>query len=256
MDMPINRFKAAIGRGEQQIGLWCSTGSGAIAEAISYSGYDWILVDTEHTPSSVTDVLAQLQGLAPGTASPIVRPAWNDAVLLKRFLDIGTQSFLIPWVQNAEEAEKAVAAVRYPPRGLRGVAATHRGNRWGRVGDYFARADEQICLLVQVETAEAAAEVDAICAVDGVDGVFIGPGDLSAAMGHLGDMRHPEVDDAIMGILEKCMAAGKPAGILTGVEEDAQRYVEAGFTFVAVGSDIGLLVKHADALAKRFGRGG
>jgi len=136
------------------------------------------------------------------------------------------------------------------------VAATHRGNRWGRVGDYFARADEQICLLVQVETAEAAAEVDAICAVDGVDGVFIGPGDLSAAMGHLGDMRHPEVDDAIMGILEKCMAAGKPAGILTGVEEDAQRYVEAGFTFVAVGSDIGLLVKHADALAKRFGRGG
>ncbi|MCP5371738.1 MAG: HpcH/HpaI aldolase/citrate lyase family protein [Hyphomicrobiales bacterium] len=256
MDMPVNRFKAALARGEQQIGLWSSIGTGAVAEALGYCGFDWILVDTEHSPSELGDVFNQLQGLAPGTATPIVRPAWNDAVLLKRFLDIGAQSFLIPWVQDADEAARAVRAVRYPPKGLRGVAINHRANHFGRVADYLQRANEQICLLVQVETLAAAAEVEAIAAVDGVDGIFIGPSDLAADMGHLGNNRHPDVQDAISVILERCKTAGKPAGILTGVEEDAKAFLEAGFTFVAVGADMGLLVKHADALARRFGRGG
>ncbi|KUL92749.1 4-hydroxy-2-oxo-heptane-1,7-dioate aldolase [Bosea sp. WAO] len=252
MDLPRNAFKAALARGELQIGLWSSLCSPIVAEIIGYSGFDWILVDTEHSPNEPPAVLAQLQALQAGTATPIVRPAWNDPVLLKRLLDIGAQAVLVPFVQNAEEAAKAVAACRYPPAGIRGITVSGRGSRYGRVPDYLKRADAEICVLVQVETGEALAQLEAIASVDGVDGVFIGPADLSASLGHIGNPGHPEVQEAIKGAAARLTAIGKPAGILTASEADARRYIEWGYRFVAVGSDLGLLTKHADALAKTF----
>jgi 4-hydroxy-2-oxoheptanedioate aldolase len=252
MELPTNRFKRALAQGKTQIGLWSSLCSPVVAEAIAYSGYDWILIDSEHAPNEPAGVMAQLQAMAPGSASPIVRPAWNDPVLLKRLLDIGAQSFLIPFVQSAEEARRAVAATRYPPQGIRGVAACHRANRFGRVTDYFARANAETCVLVQVETRLALQRVDEIAGLEGVDGIFIGPSDLAADLGHLGNPGHPEVQEAIAGALSVCRAQGKPAGILAFVEEQAKRYLADGFTFVAVGSDVVLLTKQADALRTRF----
>jgi 4-hydroxy-2-oxoheptanedioate aldolase len=252
MDLPRNAFKAALARGELQIGLWSSLCSPIVAEIIGQSGFDWILVDTEHSPNEPPAVLAQLQAMQAGTATPIVRPAWNDPVLLKRLLDIGTQAVLVPFVQNAEEATKAVAACRYPPAGVRGITVSGRGSRYGRVPDYLKRADAEICVLVQVETGEALGQLEAIASVDGVDGVFIGPADLSASLGHIGNPGHPEVQAAIKGAATRLAAVGKPAGILTASEADARRYIEWGYRFVAVGSDLGLLTKHADALAKTF----
>lgn len=252
MDLPANTFKAALKRGELQIGLWSSLCSPIVSEIISQSGFDWILVDTEHSPNEPPDVLAQLQALKGGTATPIVRPAWNDAVLLKRLLDIGVQAVLVPFVQNAEEARKAVAACRYPPAGIRGITASGRGSHYGRVPDYLKRADGEICVLVQVETGEALARIEEIASVDGVDGVFIGPADLSASLGHIGNPGHPEVQAAIQDAVKRLTAIGKPAGILTPSEPDARRYIEWGYRFVAVGSDLGLMAKHADALAKAF----
>lgn len=253
MDLPTNAFKAALARGELQIGLWSSLCSPIVAEIIGYSGYDWILVDTEHSPNEPPAVMAQLQALQAGTATPIVRPAWNDPVLLKRLLDIGAQAVLIPFVQNAEEAAKAVAACRYPPAGIRGITGSGRGSRYGRVPDYLKRADGEICVLVQVETGEALEQLEQIASVDGVDGVFIGPSDLSASLGHIGNPNHPQVQAAIQDAVKRLTAIGKPAGILTPSEVDARRYIEWGYRFVAVGSDLGLLAKHADALAKSFG---
>lgn len=252
MDLPRNAFKAALARGELQIGLWSSLCSPIVAEIIGYSGFDWILVDTEHSPNEPPAVLAQLQALQAGTATPIVRPAWNDPVLLKRLLDIGTQAVLVPFVQNAQEAAKAVAACRYPPAGIRGITMSGRGSRYGRVPDYLKRADAEICVLVQVETGEALSQLEAIASVDGVDGVFIGPADLSASLGHIGNPGHPEVQEAIKAAAARLTAIGKPAGILTASEADARRYIEWGYRFVAVGSDLGLLTKNADALAKAF----
>lgn len=252
MDLPANAFKAALKRGELQIGLWSSLCSPIVSEIISQSGFDWILVDTEHSPNEPPDVLAQLQALKGGTATPIVRPAWNDAVLLKRLLDIGVQAVLVPFVQNAEEARKAVAACRYPPAGIRGITVSGRGSHYGRVPDYLKRADGEICVLVQVETGEALARIEEIASVDGVDGVFIGPADLSASLGHIGNPGHPEVQAAIQDAVKRLTAIGKPAGILTPSEPDARRYIEWGYRFVAVGSDLGLMAKHADALAKAF----
>jgi 4-hydroxy-2-oxoheptanedioate aldolase len=252
MDLPRNAFKAAIAAGRLQIGLWSSLASSIAAELVADAGFDWILFDSEHSPNEVPGLLTQLQAAARGTASAIVRPAWNDAVLIKRVLDIGAQSILVPYVQNAEEARRAVAAVRYPPAGMRGVAAASRASRYGRVKDYLKNADSEICLLVQVETRQALDELEAIAAVDGVDGVFIGPSDLSASFGHIGNPQHAEVQAALQRSVERLKAAGKPAGILTLSEDEARRYIGWGYTFVAVGSDIGLLGRGADALARKF----
>lgn len=252
MDMPVNRLKAALAAGETQIGLWNSLCSPIVAEALAYSGYDWLLIDSEHSPNELPNIQAMMQAMALGTASPVVRPAWNDHVLLKRLLDAGTQSFLIPMVQNAEEAAVAVAATRYPPEGIRGVALSHRGNRYGRVKDYLAKANREICVIVQIENRRAVDSAAEIAAVEGVDGLFIGPSDLAADLGHLGNPGHPEAQEAFSEVLAACKAAGKAAGILSAVEEQARAYIEAGYNFVAVGSDLGLLTKHADALRACF----
>lgn len=184
-----------------------------------------------------------------GTAEPVVRCAWNDAVLIKRILDIGARSLLVPFVQNAEEARRAVAATRYPPRGIRGVSVAPRANLYGRVANYHATAHEQICVLVQVETAAAVKEIDSIAAVEGVDGMFIGPSDLAADLGHLGNPGHPEVQAAIQEAGARIRAAGKAAGMLTSGAEAAAGYFEMGFTFVAAGSDSGVLAQSTAALA-------
>jgi 4-hydroxy-2-oxoheptanedioate aldolase len=252
MEMQRNRFKAALAKGDVQIGLWSSLCSSLSAEIIGDSGFDWILVDTEHSPNEVPNVMAQLQALATGTASPVVRPAWNDPILLKRLLDIGAQSVLIPFVQNAEEATRAVAACKYPPVGIRGITMSGRGSHYGRVKNYLKEADDEICVLIQLETEHAIGNLEAIAAVPGVDGVFIGPSDLSASMGHIGNPAHPTVQAAIKDAGRRLKAIGKASGILTGNEAEARRYLDWGYKFVAVGSDIGLLVKSADALAQTF----
>jgi 4-hydroxy-2-oxoheptanedioate aldolase len=252
VELQRNAFKHALAAGKLQIGLWCSLCSNIAADIVSDSGFDWLLLDTEHSPTEIPDLLSQLQAVARGTATPIVRPAWNDAVLIKRALDIGTQSLLVPYVQNVDEAQRAVAAVRYPPAGVRGVAAAARASRYGRVTDYLKKADSEICLLVQVETRSALDQIEAIAKVDGVDGVFIGPSDLSASLGHIGNPGHTEVQKALEEAVRKLKAGGKPAGILTGNEEEARRYIGWGYSFVAVGSDVGLLGRGADTLAKKF----
>jgi 4-hydroxy-2-oxoheptanedioate aldolase len=247
-----NAFKHALAQGKLQIGLWSSLCSNIAAEVIADSGFDWVLLDTEHSPNEIPGLFSQLQALARGTATPIVRPAWNDAVLAKRCLDIGAQTLLFPYVQNAEEARRAVASVLYPPQGIRGVAVASRASRFGRVPGYLTKANSEQCVLVQVETRDALKELEAIAKVEGVDGVFIGPSDLAASLGHLGNPAHPEVQEAIHDAVKRLKALGKPAGILSGNEDEVRRYIEWGYLFVAVGADVGLLAKSADALAKKF----
>lgn len=252
MDLRRNAFKSAIKAGHLQIGLWSSLCSTIAAEIIGDSGFDWILFDTEHSPNELPNVLGQLQAVQAGTVTPIVRPAWNDPVLIKRLLDIGAPALLIPFVQNAQEAAQAVAACRYPPAGIRGITASGRASRYGRIPDYLKKADDEICVLVQIETETALHRLEAIAAVDGVDGVFIGPADLSASMGHIGNPLHPDVQIVIQEAAQRLAAIGKPAGILAASEADVRRYIEWGYRFVAVGSDLGLLAKGADELARTF----
>ena len=252
MELPKNAFKHDMAAGKLQIGLWCSLCSNIAAELVSYSGFDWLLLDTEHSPNEVPDILSQLQASARGTAHSIVRPAWNDPVLIKRYLDIGAQTLLLPYVQNAEEAKRAVEATRYPPHGIRGVTGSGRAAKFGRITDYLKTANDEICVLVQVETREALAQIDKIAAVPGVDGVFIGPSDLSASFGHIGNPAHPEVQKAIEDAGKRIRAAGKGAGILTGNEDEARRYIGWGYNFVAVGTDLLLLARATDSLAQRF----
>jgi 4-hydroxy-2-oxoheptanedioate aldolase len=252
--LPQNRFKQALSEGRQQIGLWCSLPGPYVAEVIAGSGFDWILFDTEHSPGDPVTVLAQLQAAAAYPVSPVVRPASNDAVLIKRFLDIGAQTLLIPYVQNAAEAKAAVAATQYPPAGIRGVAATTRATGFGRVPGYGKRAHEQVCLLLQVETREALGQLEEIANVEGVDGIFIGPGDLAASFGRVGETSHPEVLGAIENAIGRIRSCGKPAGILTADVAYAKRCIELGTTFTAVGADIGILARGTENLARQFVR--
>lgn len=251
--LPQNRFKRALAEGRQQIGLWSTLSTAFAAEAVAGAGFDWLLLDTEHSPGNVLTVLAQVQALSGyADVSPVVRPASNDPVLIKRFLDIGVQTLLIPYVQSAQEAAQAVAAVRYPPAGVRGVSALTRATAFGRIPDYATRCEPEIGLLVQVETQAALDALEEICAVDGVDGVFVGPGDLAASLGHIGALSHPVVVEAVEGAIRRIVACGKPAGVLTGDPAFAERCIAAGTTFTAVGVDVGLLARAADGLARRF----
>lgn len=252
MNLPENHFKRAIREGRQQIGLWCSLPGSYAAEAVAGSGYDWLLFDTEHSPGDPLTVLAQLQAVAPYDVSAVVRPASNDTVLIKRFLDLGAQTLLIPYVQNAQEARAAVAAMRYPPDGIRGVSGLTRATRFGRIPGYGKRAAEELCLLVQVETREALDQLEAIAAVEGVDGVFIGPADLAASLGHLGDPGHPDVVAAVEDAVRRLRAAGKPAGILTPDTGFAKRCIEIGTIFTAVAIDAGILARGTEAVARQF----
>ena len=251
MELPVNKFKHALKAGKPQIGIWSSLSSHIVAEILANSGLDWVLLDTEHSPNELPMVQSQLHAMHGGAATPIVRVPWNDMVMVKRFLDIGAQSLLLPYVQTVEEAKSAVAYMRYPQEGVRGVAGSTRAAGYGRTRDYLKKAHTELCLLVQVETRKAMASIEAIAAVEGVDGVFIGPNDLSADMGHLGNWRHPEVWKVMEAAARKIRDAGKAPGILVG-EAEGRRCLDMGYQFVAVGSDIGLLVGGADALAAKF----
>ncbi|MVA81413.1 4-hydroxy-2-oxoheptanedioate aldolase [Agrobacterium vitis] len=252
MDLPVNTFKQKLQAGQSQIGLWCGLPGSYTAEIVAPAGFDWLLFDTEHSPSDVLTVLPQLQAVAPYAVAPVVRPAVNDPVLIKRFLDIGVQSLLIPYVQNAAEARAAVDATRYPPDGIRGVSALTRATRFGRVKNYAQQAARELCVLVQVETREAMAHIEDIASVEGVDGIFIGPADLAASFGYPGQPGHPEVVDAIEKAIALLKRLGKPAGILTPDEKFAARCIELGTLFTAVGVDVALLVRGSEALASRF----
>ena len=208
MELQRNAFKHGLAAGQLQIGLWSSLCSNIAAEVIGDAGFDWILLDTEHSPNEIPGLFGQLQAIGRGGSTPIIRPAWNDAVLAKRALDIGAQTLLFPYVQNAEEARRAVASTRYPPEGVRGVAVASRASRFGRTPGYLTKANSEMCVLVQVETRDALRELEAIAKVDGVDGVFIGPSDLAASLGHLGNPAHPEVQAAIEDAAKRLQGAG------------------------------------------------
>lgn len=252
MDVPINRFKRALRDGKPQIGLWSVLANASVTELLGASGYDWLLIDMEHAPNELPDVQAQLQAVRGSAAQPIVRPPWNDMVWIKRVLDLGAQTLLIPYVQTAEEAALAVSYMHYPPIGRRGVAGGTRATQWGRIRDYYKHVGEELCLLVQVESRQGLENLDAIAATPGVDGIFIGPADLSADMGYLGESQHPEVQGAIEDAVRRIQKAGKAAGILTRGEEPARRWLKAGCTFVAVGVDAVVLAEAADGLAAKF----
>jgi 4-hydroxy-2-oxoheptanedioate aldolase len=252
MDLPQNPFKRALRAGKAQIGLWSSLSSNYSVEVIAGAGFDWILLDCEHSPNDLESLLTQLQAAAPYPSHPVVRVPWNDMVTIKRVLDIGAQSLLVPYVSTAEEARAAVAHTRYPPAGVRGVAGTTRATRFGRVKDYAKRAHEEICLLVQVETQAALDNIEAICAVEGVDGVFIGPADLHASLGHTGEIANPKVKPLIDEAIRRIRRAGKAPGILTPNEADAKHWLSCGGLFVAVGADVGILARGAEALAAKF----
>jgi 4-hydroxy-2-oxoheptanedioate aldolase len=252
MNLPENAFKRALRAGKPQIGLWSSLSSNYTVEVIAGAGFDWILLDTEHSPSDLENLLTQLQAAAPYPSHPVVRVPWNDMVTMKRVLDIGAQSLLIPYVSTADEARHAVSFTRYPPGGVRGVAGTTRATRFGRVQEYARRAHEEICLLVQVETQPALDNLEAICGIDGVDGVFIGPADLHASLGHAGEIANPKVKPLIDDAIRRIRKAGKAPGILTPNEADARHWLECGALFVAVGSDVGILARGAEALAGKF----
>jgi 4-hydroxy-2-oxoheptanedioate aldolase len=252
MDLPQNPFKRALRAGKAQIGLWSSLSSNYSVEVLAGAGFDWLLLDTEHSPNDLESLLTQLQAAAPYPTHPVVRVPWNDMVVMKRVLDIGAQSLLVPYVSTAAEAAAAVSYIRYPPAGVRGVAGTTRASRFGRVKDYATRAHEEICLLVQLETQRALDELEAICAVEGVDGVFIGPADLHASLGHTGEIANPEVKPLIDDAIRRIRKCGKAPGILTPSETDARHWLECGALFVAVGADVGILARGAEALAAKF----
>ena len=252
MDLPVNHFKRALAAGRSQIGLWCSLCSHYAIEAVAGAGFDWLLLDMEHSPNDLESLVAQLQATAAYPTSSVVRVPWNDKVMIKRVLDIGAQSLLVPYVQNADEARAAVAATRYPPAGIRGVGGMTRATRFGRVDDYARRAQEELCVLVQVETEEALGHIEAIAAVEGVDGIFIGPADLHASMGYVGEVANPKVLPVMDDALRRIRRAGKAPGILTTDDTLIRRCIDAGSLFTAVGVDLAMLARGADQLAAKY----
>ena len=251
-----NPFKTALQRGQSQIGLWLSMGQPYSAELCATAGFQWLLIDGEHAPNDLHSTLAQLQAVAPYGAHPVVRVVQGDPALIKQMLDIGVQTLLVPMVDTAQQAAAMVAATRYPPQGMRGVgAAVARASRWAQRADYLEVANDEVCLLVQAESVKALEQLEAICAVDGVDGVFIGPADLAASMGHRGRPDHPQVQAAIEQAIRTITASGKAAGTLTGDAGLARRYLELGAQFVAVGIDVTLLARATRQLARDFGLG-
>ena len=247
-----NQFRSDLIAGKQLIGCWCSLASPITTEIIGLAGFDWLLLDGEHSPNDVLSFIPQLMALKDSVSAPVVRPQWNDTVEIKRLLDAGFYNFLIPFIQSAEEAQRAVAATRYPPEGVRGVSIAQRSNRYNTVKDYLKIINDNITVMVQIENRAGVEAIDSICAVPGVDGLFIGPSDLAAAYGHLGNPSHPEIQSAMQTVFERARAQGKPIGILAPAEADARRYIEMGASFVAVGSDLGVFRGATQALRDKF----
>jgi len=248
MNLPPNPFAHALAAGDKQIGLWISLCSNIAAEVTAHSGFDWALIDMEHAPNDYLSVLGQLQVFAGSDTTALVRVEWNDSVAVKRLLDLGAQGLLFPMIQSVEEAERAVAATRYPPGGTRGVSGTTRATRFGRARDYLERVEAETAVLLQLETAAALERAEAIAAVDGVDGIFFGPADIAADIGKLGRPMDPEVWALIRPVARKLIARGMPVGTLISDPGFAADLLAEGFTFVACGLDTGLLARAADGV--------
>lgn len=251
-DLPKNKFKQALAEGRQQIGFWCMLPDPYVTEFLCHAGFDWLVIDAEHTPTDLKTIGTQIAVARSGGTSIVVRPPVNDTVLIKQYLDIGAQTLLLPMVNSAEEARAAVSAMRYPPEGVRGAAGSTRASRFGRIANYHQRAADELCLLVQVETRAALEQIEAIAAVDGVDGIFLGPSDIAASLGHAGAATSPEVMTVIDDAVARIRATGKPAGILGFDEKFLRHYMELGARFTAVGGDMPLLLNGAEQLAARF----
>jgi len=247
-----NSFRRNLRENRPLIGCWCSLASNISTEILGYAGFDWLLIDGEHAPNDMASFISQLQALKDSPSAPVVRPPWAEPVIIKRLLDIGFYNFLMPWIENAEQARAAVAATRYPPQGMRGMGTGHRSNRYGYVTDYFTTINDNISVMVQIESAQGVERAAEIAAVEGIDGLFIGPSDLSAALGYLGQPNHPEVQQAMARVLAAAKQNEKPVGILAPGEDDARRYLAQGMTFVAVGGDVGLLRSASRGLADKF----
>jgi 4-hydroxy-2-oxoheptanedioate aldolase len=253
MELPKNKFKQNLHAGKPQIGLWVGLADAYAAELLATTGFDCLVIDAEHAPNDPRSVLSQLQAMAAYPVNPIVRPVCASVELIKQYLDVGAQTLIIPMVESAEQARRVVAATRYPTRGIRGVgSALARSSRWNQIEDYLGRSDEEICVFVQVESVHALTHLEAICAVDGVDGVFFGPADLAASMGLLGKPGDPAVQAAITQGIAAVQRAGKAAGTLTSDRMLTRLYLDQGALFVAVGVDTTLLVKAAKDLAAEF----
>lgn len=248
MNLPANPFARALKSRDKQIGLWISLASNIAAEVTAHAGFDWALIDMEHSPNDYRSVLGQLQVFAGSDTTALVRVEWNDTVAVKKLLDIGAQGLLFPMIQSVEEARRAVAATRYPPKGVRGVSGTTRATRYGRVKDYLARVEEETAVLLQVETQAALDAAEDIAAVDGVDGIFFGPADIGADMGLLGNPMHPDIWARIRPVAKALMARGMPVGTLVTDPGFAAELMDEGFTFVACGLDTGLLARASDKL--------
>ncbi len=254
MDMPVNPFRRRVAAPGAAIGCWISSASAVTAEALGSAGYDFLVLDMEHAPADMAEIIGMLRAVAGTPAAPVTRVPWNDMVMMKRALDAGAQTLLLPFVQNAEEAARAVAHMRYPPQGVRGVAGVHRASRYGLVKDYALRAADELFLIVQIETAAALAELPKIAAVPGVDSIFVGPSDLAASMGHLGDFMHADVQKALESAAQTCRRLGKPCGCLGGNPQMAKRYLDYGYTWMAMGSDIGMMMSRAQEWLDAVGR--
>ena len=247
-----NPLRRRLLQNERLIGCWSALGSPVTTEVLGLAGFDWILLDGEHAPNDVLSLVPQLMALKGSKSIPIVRPPENNPVIIKRLLDIGFYNILVPYVETEEDARRAVASTRYPPHGIRGVSVSHRNNGYGTVPDYFKVIDGNIGVIVQVESRLGVANVEAIAAVEGVDCIFVGPGDLSAALGYLGQPNHPEVQKVIREIFAAARKYGKACGILAPAEEDARRYLEWGASFIGVGSDLGVFRAGTQALCDKF----
>jgi len=247
-----NRFKRDLREGKLQVGCWSSLASPLSTEVLGLAGFDWLLLDGEHSPNDLNTFILQLMALKDSVSAPVVRTSANDPVQIKRLLDAGFYNFLVPFVETAEEAARAVAATRYPPEGIRGVSVAMRGNRYGTVPDYFAASNQNVMVAVQIESRAGVENIGAICAVPGVNAVFIGPSDLAAGLGHIGNPAHPDVQAAMQGVFAAALAAGMTVGILAPAEADARRYIQMGATMVAVGSDQGLFRAATQALRDKF----
>ena len=247
-----NSFKRDLLAGKKLIGCWSSLSNAITTEVLGVAGFDWILLDGEHSPNDVTTFIPQLMALKDSASAPVVRPSSNNEVEIKRLLDAGFYNFLVPFVESVAEAKRAVAATRYPPLGIRGVSVSQRSNRYGTVPDYFKSINDHICVMLQIESRAGVAAAREIAALDGVDCIFVGPSDLAAGFGHLGNANHPEVQAAIAAVFADAKAHGKPTGILAPVEADARRYMDMGATFVGVGSDLGVFRAATQALHDRY----
>jgi 4-hydroxy-2-oxoheptanedioate aldolase len=253
MQLPVNLFKKALRERRLQVGLWLGLANPYTAELLAGTGFDWLVIDAEHSPNDLRSVLTQLQAVAPYPVQPVVRTVCDDVPLIKQYLDIGAQNLLIPMVETAEQAARIVAATRYPPRGIRGVgSALARASRWNQVTDYLPNSDREICVLVQVESTRALDNLSEIGETEGVDGVFFGPSDLAASMGLLGRSGEFRVQEAIRQGIRTVMAKGKAVGVLSTDPDITRSYLDLGAVFVAVGLDTALLVQGARALAARF----